>query len=216
MNLVIPYITTKDRGAELRYALRSLKNLTNFTGDVYIIGDKENWFKNIIHIPVFRTRNKPYLDQVLKMQTACSLPAMGDTFIAYMDDLYLTETVEAAIYFTGTLKKNTNSYHQRTKQYTADKLQSMNLPTVDYEAHAPMVVDRVKLNQTLRLILEDDMKQMLQWRSMYGNMWDIGGQLFEDKKTKNLHLKDGPIISTNFYTKELEKLFPEPSKYEIM
>ena len=53
-----------------------------------------------------------------------------------------------------------------------------------------------------------------QWRSLYGNIYNSGGEDFEDMKTKTHQLKRGKIISTQFYTKELDKIFPEKSQYE--
>lgn len=91
----------------------------------------------------------------------------------------------------------------------------MGLPTADFETHAPMLVDRDKLLETLNVILDDPKSWELQWRSMYGNMHGIEFEYFEDKKTKTSKLKDGAIISTANYTRELDKLFPEPSRYEL-
>lgn len=58
----------------------------------------------------------------------------------------------------------------------------MGLPTADFETHAPMLVHRDKLLETLNIILDDPKSWELQWRSMYGNMHSIEAELFEDKK----------------------------------
>lgn len=213
--VVLPYLKTEDQGMELRYMLRSLKNVTNFNGDVYIVGDKENWFYNINHIPQKRDYGKIYLDQIKKMYTACLLPEMPEKFIATMDDCYVTKKQEIGVYSIGELKDERNSIHRRTKYHTKQKLKDMELPTLDYEAHAPMLVNKNDLLVTLSTILEQPSRKSLQWRSMYGNMFNVEAKWIEDKKTKTTKLKSGDIISTNFYTPELQKLFPDPSPYEI-
>lgn len=216
MNVVLPYIHTYDSGMELRYMLRSLKNITNFDGEVIVVGDREKWFTDkITHVQARRQSNKPYLDQTCKMLGACNLLNLGEEFIAMYDDVYITEPTEVGVYkLEGELRATKPSIHQRSKQYTADKLKEMGSTTVDYETHAPMLVNTSRLVTILKYILDDPKPHMLQWRSMYGNLYRIEAELFEDKKTKTQQLKQGAIISTNIYTPELHKLFPEPSIYE--
>lgn len=208
--IVLPYVHTQDNGKELRYMLRSLKNLNGFDGQVMIVGDRERWFRNIIHIPCPRLSRKPYLDQVMKMKLACD--TAPDEFIAMQDDIYFTEPTDVTTYYIGELKDENTSYHKRSKKVTKELLAAVGLSTYDFEAHAPMPVERGKLLYTLERIIGKDAP--LQWRSMYGNMWSIEAKYFEDKKTRTAKLKQGNIISTNFYTSELDKLFPEPSMYE--
>lgn len=205
------YINSKDGGMELKHSLRSLENITNFSGNVWLFGDKEAWFKQINHVAVRRIFGKPYLDQVMKMKRACEI--MPSQFIAMQDDIFITEAVEPTVYYLGELKDDMTGFHKRSKKLTKDTLLEMNLPILDYEAHAPMLVDRDKLLDTLNLIIRSRLN--LQWRSMYGNMHNVKAELFEDKKTKTRQLKQGTIISTNYYTDELDKLFTEKSQYEV-
>jgi len=211
MPVLITYIRTQDKGQELRYALRSLNNITNFNGDVWVVGDREKWFGDIVYIRDYRLESRPYLDQARKIYSA--LQYMPEKFIISMDDVYVTEPVEIGVYTLGELKDDVSSFHKRTKKMTKDKLLELGLPIKDYETHAPMLVERYKLKETLEFILES--KKSLQWRSMYGNMHRIEAEPFEDKKTRDSHLKTGPILSTIFYTSELHDLFPEPSLYEV-
>jgi hypothetical protein len=210
--LVLPYIHTYDHGTELRYSLRSFDMYAkNFNGQIYVIGDRETWFKGIDNIRTRRLNGKTYQDQVYKMLLACNLPDMPSKFIASMDDLYLTEPQSVRVYYIGELQEDNSTLHKRTKTNTKLKLEEMGLPTLDYEAHYPMLVDKAKLRETLNLIKDE---HGLQWRSMYGNMWGVEAELVEDHKTKTKNLKDGAIISTHFYTDELDNLFPLASKYE--
>lgn len=207
--IILPYIHTPDSGKELRYALRSWKNIKNWNGEVYTIGDSEPWFKNINHIHKRRRFGQPYLDQSLKMMVGCTL---APSFIAMQDDIYITEPITTGAYERGELPHTYSDTHQRTKVNTRKMLEDMGLPTVDYETHAPMLVESHKLAESLALI---ESNPNIQWRSLYGNMWSVKAESFEDKKTKSNELPQGAIISTAHYTDELAKLFKRKSKYEL-
>ena len=212
--VLITYIRTLDRGQELRYSLRSLKNITNWNGDVFVVGDREAWFKNIHHIHRTRIIGKPYLDQVTKLNHAVK-QIDSDKIIISMDDVYILEPTEISFYTRGELVGGTENHYRRTKLYTAEKLRQQAKNALDYECHAPYLVDKDKFIQITDMILSDEQPKMLQWRSLYGNTYNPPSQEFEDKKTKTSKLREGAIISTQFYTRELDMLFPEPSIYEV-
>ena len=212
--VLITYIRTLDRGQELRYSLRSLKNITNWNGDVFVVGDREAWFKNIHHIHRTRIIGKPYLDQVTKLNHAVK-QIDSDKIIISMDDVYILEPTKISFYTRGELVGGTENHYRRTKLYTAEKLRQQAKNALDYECHAPYLVDKDKFIQITDMILNDEQPKMLQWRSLYGNTYNPPSQEFEDKKTKTSKLREGAIISTQFYTRELDMLFPEPSIYEV-
>lgn len=210
-----PYIRTGDSGMELRYSLRSLENITNFNGEVLVVGEKERWFGNLTYIPSVRKYGKTYLDQVHKLLIACE--NMPGKFICSMDDIYITRPTRIGFYNKGKLTGEGTSYHQRTKAATRNVLLELGFTDpVDYECHAPYLVERDKLKETLEFILSRPEKETLQWRSLYGNMHRPETEFMIDQKTKTANLADGAILSTGFYTNELHTLFPNLSKYEIM
>lgn len=210
--VVIPYVSSEN-GQELRYSLRSLSNVTNHDGKVYVMGDKEDWFRDILYFPKERVWGRPYLDQTKKMRAIATI--MPDFFIASMDDLYVTERAWAVVYSMGALKQEGTGIYQITKGFTADFLKSKGIEKpIDYECHAPMLVNRDLLIKSLDIILSSKRPERLQWRSVYGNLNGVSSVTIEDMKTYVDKLPTGPIISTNRYTKELESLFPNKSCYE--
>jgi hypothetical protein len=212
--IVITYIRTADHGSELKHALRSLENITNFNGEVYIVGEREIWFNNLHTIEMKRHHGRPYLDQVKKLNEAAK--QMPEKFIISMDDVYVTEPTEIGVYNKGELKGDALNYYRRTKKHTEDFLKDHGVDDlIDYECHAPILVERDKLLETFRLILDYKVYPSLQWRSIYGNVNKIESEYFEDQKSKTANLKEGKIISTQFFTDELSKLFTEPSRYEL-
>lgn len=215
-DVLIPYIHTKDCGLELKYALRSLKNVTNWSDQVWIVGDRELWFSDKInYVAAERLQGQPYYDQVSKMLSV--LDKLPEQFIASQDDVYITESTEIGVYQQGELVGSDQNHHKKTKKFTAEVLKELGFDKpLDYECHAPMLVEREKMRQVLSSIRDNSSRDMLQWRSVYGNMYTVVGTPFEDKKTHSSHLTQGPIISTKFYIDELAKLFPKPSKFEIV
>ena len=213
--ILITYIRTSDRGKELRHSLRSLENITNWNGEVYVVGDREPWFSDINHIPYKRLFGKPYLDQVNKLRHAIH-QLDSDKVIISMDDIYVTEPTEIGFYYRGELTGGTDNYYRRTKFHTADLLREQSIEPLDFECHAPYLVDKDKFIQITDLIIHHPQGSMLQWRSLYGNIHQPESEYFEDKKTKTSKLREGAIISTQIYTPELEKLLPKPSRFEKM
>lgn len=213
--ICLPYIRTLDHGQELRYSLRSLENISNFNGEVFIVGDSEVWFNNIHHIKLRRSHRQPYLDQVLKLKLA--LEYLPEIFIASMDDIYIMEPTKIGFYHQGILTDEDRTPHKKTKSNTKKLLNEMGIDSpLDHEVHYPMLVERDKLSEILDIILNHPLKYALQWRSLYGNIYKPDSQLVEDKKTKTRLLKEGNILSTNHYTPELHMHFPVASKYEVM
>lgn len=208
--VVIPYIKTPDHGQELRYTLRSLRNIQNFNGEVYIVGDQEKWFKNLHVIAHKRIYGKPYFEQASKMVTGAQY-ITDPHFIAMMDDVYITTPIEAKIYHGDTLPMVSHTPHQAAKVKTGEFLYSFDHTLIDYELHVPMLVNSNHLITSLKYITRSS---PLQWRSIYGNINNIGGEYYKDKKTRTNELPEGKIISTNFFTHELDKLFPNASIYE--
>lgn len=211
--VVIPYIHTRDCGLELKHSLRTLRNMANWNGDVYVVGDKEAWFSDKVkYIALSRTAGA-YVDQVKKLLKVIEL--MPEKFISSMDDIYVTEPTKIGVYYKGELDESGKGIHARSKKFTQDILTGSGLTDLkDYECHAPMLVETDMLRETLEFIVNQPQANRLQWRSIYGNTTDQEAVLFEDKKTKTTELMDGAIISTNFYTPELYLRFPNKSEFE--
>lgn len=212
-DLLITYIRTPDKGLELRHSLRSLKNITNFSGNITIIGDEENWLKNIRYIPIKRLYGRPYADVVAKLYHAAN--QMPERFIVSQDDVFICKPTEISYYYKAKLESDNKNYYRRTKLNTIDFLKEHGITDpLDYELHRPYLVERDKLLEVMKMILKHKNRDVLQWRSIYGNLFKPEATKVKDYKTKTKELKDGDIISTQFYTDELNKLFPDACTYE--
>ncbi|PLX14249.1 MAG: hypothetical protein C0594_00295 [Marinilabiliales bacterium] len=93
LDIVIPYILGPEDGLELRYALRSIEKNIIFNGEVriFLIGEKPQWIKNIIHIPVERisgVKFKAFIDTLNKTYIACNHDDLNENFIYSNDDIF--------------------------------------------------------------------------------------------------------------------------------
>lgn len=211
--VVIPYVKTLDKGSELRYSLRSLKNIQNWNGEVIIIGDREDWFDNITHIKSVRRNKSPYQDVENKLMDA--MLELPDDFIVSMDDVYITESLELGYYYHDRLFKCLpNSHHRRCLIKTGEWLEQFNHADFNYDIHVPFIVNKEKRIEVNRIIKQNLKGFSLQWRSIYGNVFRVGGEEYIDKKSKNKNLKSGKFISSLVFSPELELMFPKPSRFE--
>lgn len=213
--IVITYKRTQDNGQELRYTLRSLKNIKNWNGDVWIVGDKPDWIQNVNHITGRRSHH-PYIDQEYAMLAVLAEPSIPDDFIYSMDDVYVVKPLKIVDMHQGDYLTSADKrgYHHNQKKVTCDWLNAHGYTTLDYELHTPMLLNKQKRMEIHNILKPTMNGVMMKPRTLYGNIFSIGGDFYIDAKTKTHELPDQPIISTQFYTDQLDKLFPEPSIFE--
>lgn len=211
--VLIPYKQTSDNGLELRHALRSLNYLKG-KKNIYIVGDGESWFKNINHLFYNRRANSPYSDVFNKLLYYIDQPDTPDEFWVWQDDIYLTEPQTLKTLYDGELPENGVGMHKRSLQRTREVLLSENKSILNYDIHVPFYATKQRLREIAPTIQSTMRGVPIQWRSYYGNTFNIGGEQYTDAKARTPELLKAPIISTSYYTSELSELFPDISKYE--
>jgi hypothetical protein len=90
---------------------------------------------------------------------------------------------------------------------------------ISYELHQPMLVNRQAMADTLDRFTHITKDAPPQWRSLYGNINDIGGELRGDVKVYGAGQIRKPFHSTDdnswrHYRNTFATMFPEPSNYE--
>lgn len=215
--VVIPYVRTQDGGQELKYTLRSLKNLTEWNGEVFIIGDREDWFRNITHIPNKTRSYSPYEDVENKVLLALRDRRIPDDFIFTNDDIYITRKTTIKNWHRGELPKEGKGYHMKAKIATRSFLISKGIENpLDFSVHAPMILNKQKRMEVHKIVKRSLRGTALLARTIYGNMFIDPKDMVKtkDKKTKTSKLMSGAVISTQYFTDELSDKFPEESKFE--
>lgn len=225
---------------ELRYSLRSLSNFTHLR-NVYIVGFKPDWVKNVIYIPMddhYTLKNKD-ANIINKMIVASTQRDISEWFINISDDqIFLKET--SAAYFTIPVYNNNiltsenhylanNYFYQRLKR-TVDILAERKLPHNCYETHAPYLLNKYDYP---RSVMQYDYQHGLGLcgNTLYFNTIREAGQpkqginhcyrlqKKEDKITEDINKFQFLNFNNNTETPELfdflQDKFPKKSNYEL-
>lgn len=223
----IVYICREGENEELRYSIRSVvKNLEY--DNLWIVGGKPEWYTGL-HIKVNQDQSS-YRNARTNIRAIINDSRISDDFILMNDDFFIMNPVKEIPYmYSGLLldkinirqSVDYNGTYTRLLFKTYSELYSkarIRNP-LDYELHVPIVFNKVKLSSVIG-------SQGL-WRSMYGNVNNVGGEVFKDIK---IYAKDHPLsnnivdmksdyLSTedkvfDEYKEWFQEKFPEPSPYE--
>lgn len=227
MDLV--YFCKYGENEELRYSLRSaVKNLPH--DNVWVVGGKPDWYTgNYIETS---NLNSVYRTVRNNITIACNDSRISDDFILMNDDFFTIAPIDTHnIFYNGTLEdkiklrydchgkdsyisllESTNAFLKRTRKIQAP---------LDYELHVPMQINKEKM---LKII-----KQPYLWRSLYGNVYNIGGTKVDDVKvysskhqmkySYDYENNNFPFLSSDDQSfsllyNTLKDLFPDPCIYE--
>lgn len=228
--LTFVYICRAGDNEELRYSIRSVNHFFP-DAKIWIVGEPPRWYDGD-YIKVKQSGTK-YGNAFKNMATIVNSPQIPEDFIMMNDDFYFVSKPESfGPFHEGPLIEKYNTYfdYYQSSAYTKKifetnhRLKKMgHTDPLSYELHVPMPVEKSKLARVLRY-------ETLLWRSMYGNMFEIGGTQMEDVKVyetvkmnfKNYNPKTGtsPFLSTddNSFEKArksiLSKKFKKKTKYE--
>ena len=225
------YICKEGQNEELRYSIRSV-NESFPDSTIWVVGGKPDWYTgNYINVKQPFTK---YKNALQNLNAICESKEISDTFILMNDDFYIVKKINSIInYHGGSLlekinlyqKINSNTNYTRKLYATYKKIKSLGFnDPLDYELHVPMIMEKEKLKEVLKY------KEQFLWRSVYGNMFNVGGEEMQDVKvyTKgplvlksyNLNKDDHIYLSsadTSFnliFDNILKKQFNTKTKYE--
>jgi hypothetical protein len=226
------YICRSGENEELRYSIRSV--LHSFPdAKVWLIGGKPDWYKGN-YVSVEQNHNK-YTNAINNLTTLCKTEQISNSFILMNDDFFIIKKIDKIDYSHGGLlsgkidkyvKITGSSLYIKKLIQTNTRLseRGINKP-LDYELHTPMPMERDKLLTIIKKY------PSCLWRSMYGNIFQVGGLQMQDVKvyTNRRHLSRSNEITEHsiFLSTEdqafegikikiLNNLFLEPSAYEIL
>jgi len=212
-----------DNCLELRYSLRSLKNIEH--DKVYIIWYKPEWVENVIHISAEDPYKIKSLNALHKINIACNYKNISDDFILMNDDFYITKETEIKYYNQWSIMDHYLEKRDRLQRgsYINNLYKTFQLfpRWKDFSLHTPIVYNKVKF---LALQTKYDMTQWYLLRNLYCNHYWIVWEYLKDFKIRNLEEipeelptflsnLDCLIVSEEFKAL-LESLFPDQWRYE--
>ena len=170
------------QGDELRYSIRSLKNLPH--RNVWVYGDCPEWLTGVFHVPTEQKGIKWENTSNMYLQI-CSNPNISDKFIIMNDDFYILEPIEKLDYYYSktlperieetkiragsTLRLSRYGQQLQMVEYYLTKNHYSNL---NYELHIPMIFDKKLLKRAIKKLPN---RGYAARRSLYANVNELGG-----------------------------------------
>jgi len=171
---------------ELRYSLRSLKNLPH--NNVVIVGEKPDWVTNVTYIPVAQNKTKNE-NVTMNLRAAINSELVSDNFILMNDDFFIMKELEQmpSLNF-GAMADVIEMYNKRypegtdyiknmTKLYDLLVSRGQKQP-MSYELHTPMILNK----KNVQSLYVEPKEPFYQFRSYYGNFFNIEGVTVPDVK----------------------------------
>ncbi|MFP3914940.1 MAG: hypothetical protein ACLFWM_08690 [Actinomycetota bacterium] len=229
---------------ELRYSLRSLRNIPH--GTVWLAGYRPKWVRNVEHLPLRQEKTR-YQNSTANLLAACHHPDVADDVIYMNDDFFFLEPIERMpVYHWGKIEEALGYYNgkygrpspgQRSGNYrrgmaqTADLLRRWGFDELlCYEVHVPMPIHKGRMAEAIRRAARDAPSIVaLHKRTLYGNLYRIGGEMLGTDRRPDVkvltsdHTWDAGqlFVSTSNQSfnsgrvgRRLRKRFSEPSPYE--
>jgi hypothetical protein len=229
---------------ELRYSLRSLEKHVADVGQVFVVGAAPVWpISGVIHIPecdpyeVNRDANI-----IHKMRIACRNQEISRPFLFVNDDHYFSRDCRAGefpYYHKGEIRAaaSSNREYNRRLGNTRRLLEEKGLGTLNFDVHTPILIDPARFLAAFEgWDWADEEGPGVVMKSVYGNSCLVAQAsppadivyLPDCKLTVRTggqvnfwvaQLQERPCWSSGNYIPRLvgeilEKMYPEPSKFE--
>jgi hypothetical protein len=229
---IVYVVKNQEDNEELRHSLRSVE--ANFPHrNIVIVGFKPSWVTNVKHIRVMQTAGSKYRNIEQNFYFAVRDEDISKDFVLFNDDFFCLEPISSLPpSHRGTIKSQVKAIRKRNGaadyakrlEDTEKYLEELGFENIkSYELHSPMVMNRKNRLKARELCLRDGQEE-LEMRSIYGNIFNIGGQEVEDNK---VYSKDEePDLSQAFISTtdesftgivgdRIKEVFPIKCRYEL-
>ena len=225
----IVYILRPDvEGDELRYSLRSLKNLPHRF--VWFVGGLPRGYKPDRSLPHIQTGESKWDRIRSSMYKVIEQEELSDEFFLFNDDFFVMKPVKGTFvnFVDKTLEWRVEDLRQlnpwlrpygRTLYKANEELKALGIKEPkNFEVHLPMLINKEQAKTTIKLCSSPQM------RSIYGNLSKCKTVQHDDVKVYDLNTvpEDPDYLSTNDdifrdgkVGEFIRSCFPEPCKYEV-
>lgn len=215
--------------AELKYSIRSVEKYLKHD-NIFLIGDKPDWIRNIIHIPIKdETTTKGY-NTGYKIFKLSENEKISENFVVFWDDIYCLKPINEVVNYRGkdTLKSLLNFRKKHNKHWKAlNRVLEVFPDAINYDVHHPYLFNKELLNKMFKKY-PMDINKVYALHSLYCNEYKIEGKIVRDNKVKSVDaftevIKKEPeffstsniIVREPIFLETMQNLFPNKSKYEI-
>lgn len=176
---------------EIRFSLRSVEKNLLGVRNVYVVGENPGFLSNrVIHLyepdPLQQNADG---NMALKILRACRETSLSDDFLFMNDDFIINKPIVAAEIpwlHKGDMKLRSprfwqSQFYRYRLRRTFDVLQERGLPTIQYDYHAPMLMNK---HEFPKVMAQFDFKADIGYtfRSLYGNCLQLPAQPVEGIK----------------------------------
>jgi hypothetical protein len=232
---VVYVVRPGDVNEELRYSLRSLRNVPH--GRVFMVGHTPPWVRNVESVDVKQIGSK-WKNSTKNMYTACVHPEISDDFIYMNDDMFVLQPISRVGPMNrGPIDEVIAEYRSRLSGLTSRRRYLMGMQDtalllqregfkrseiLSYELHVPMMVNKQIMTDAIKLGWS---LPVLHKRTVYGNLAKLGGIRVLDVKVceeRPSWSPQWPFISTDDKSfrshpagEHVRSRLQGPSEYEI-
>ena len=213
---------------ELKYSLRSVEK--NFPiNRVWFVGGQPKGFRNVVRLQHEQIGNSKWEMIRSSMRKAVSDERLSEDFFLFNDDFFVMEPVDTDSFrnfVDGTLERRIDELHSesgmnaytRTLFKLEQELKTMHEPTMNYDVHLPMLLNKEQVRSTLYKCSSPQM------RSAIGNINRLPFVIHPDVKVYDLESVpvDETYLSTNDDTfrkgnvgKYIRETFTTKSRFEV-
>lgn len=214
---------------EITYSLRSVCKNFPFR-KIWFFGGKPEGIEPDEYVFVEQKGVEVWRKVTNTLETVCETRGVSEDFWLFNDDFFIMQPLEdMPPVYNGTLAERAMEIRSRRKG--AQSLYSLRLmraqahlyeagyTTLNYAVHMPTLINKKKALETIRAFPKCAM-----FRSLYGNMWQIGGVSHKDVKIFSVDVppdEDCILLSTSdtsfregLVGEFIRSRFPEPCRYE--
>lgn len=220
-----------DRNEELRYSLRGLAaNVPH--ANVWFAGYMPKWVRGCRCLPVVQAGTK-WENSAKNVERAARHPKISERFIVMNDDFFALRPIDRIEpghrgLISDLVSRVAKSRYAAGLRATDDLLTQWGITNgLAYTLHEPLIVHKAGIVAMLERVNRTPMarqRRVLSWRSLFGNMYAIGGEQHVDNKVHHAGDEWDPArdwLSTNDASflahpagEHVRNLYPNPGPYE--
>lgn len=232
---IVYTVKPSDVNEELRYSLRSLKNIP--FRKVVIVGHKPDWIKGVYHIPTKQIYPNKVMNTNRNWHEISKSKQVTKKFILMNDDMFFMKPIKNVPFahmcdhrdfMKSYASKHPTSYYTKVIRSTERRLQELGIKNAKcFELHTPTIISR----QAIRTAFEGSSYQFspLNIRTLALSLMEVDSRLMPDVKfypakeqlrNPKTNIDNLPVISTSDTVwrgpigEYIRNKFREPSKYE--
>jgi hypothetical protein len=205
---------------ELRYSLRALEKHCKDIDNVWIVGNKPPFLNDKVKY-LWVEDDGAWWQNAYRKTMAAIRAGISEDFLLMNDDFYMLKDFTAAkypYYHKGDIADTAKNKYQEVIINTRRILEKLGKPFKHYGVHCPMRINAEKYKQLARFYDGEFHNQPVSARCLYGNLFCRGRQVKDCKSATIVTSVTGCWSSQEWAgaaLNELQKLYPQPSKWEI-